>query len=120
MARIPARILADIQFGDDSFKAGFELTDKYQAFSAELLRLALLGIAGYGFLLSQIAVKDATPTGFFGPLLSHAPLLGVGLSCLGLAAGNALALAGFVGLAPISSTLYRTTRRATMRLIIST
>ena len=91
MARIPARTLADIQLVDDSFKADFEITDKYQAFSAELLRLALLGIAGYGFLLSHIAVKDAVPTGFFGALLNHVPLLGVGVSCLGLAAGTALA-----------------------------
>ena len=91
MARIPAKTLADIQLGDDSFKADFEITDKYQSFSAELLRLSLLGIAGYGFLLSQIAVKNAAPSEFFIALANHALLLGVGVFCLGLAAGTALA-----------------------------
>jgi hypothetical protein len=91
MARIPARTLADIQLGDESFKADFEITDKYQAFSAELLRLSLLGIAGYGFLLSHVAMKDAGPSAFFSALSNLAPVLGVGVSCLGLAAGTALA-----------------------------
>ena len=91
MARIPARTLADIQLGDESFKADFEITDKYQAFSAELLRLSLLGIAGYGFLLSHVAMKDAGPSEFFNALSNLASVLGVGVSCLGLAAGTALA-----------------------------
>jgi hypothetical protein len=88
---MPARSLADIKLTQDDFKADFEITDKYQAFSSELLRLSLLGIAGYGFLLSNIALKDAAPSEFFRELSNHAWLLGAGVSCLGLAAGAALA-----------------------------
>jgi len=91
MTRIPARTLADIQLGDDSFKVDFEITDKYQAFSAELLRLSLLGIAGYGFLLSEVAMKDAATSEFFKSLSNLAYVLGVGVACLGIAAGTALA-----------------------------
>ena len=90
MMRIPAKTLADIKLEDDAFRADFEITDKFQALSSELLRLSLLGIAGYGFLLSNIAIQDASPSPFFKGLSSHAWMLGIGVSCLGLAAGAAL------------------------------
>lgn len=91
MTRIPARTLADIKLDDNVFKADFEITDKYQAFSAELLRLALLGIAGYGFLLSQLAIVNGNPSLFFKAILDQTVILGLGVSCLGIATGTALA-----------------------------
>lgn len=36
------------------YKPDLELVTKYQAYSAELLRLALLVLCGYGFLLKEI------------------------------------------------------------------
>jgi hypothetical protein len=41
------------QLDEKSYKAEVELTDRYQAFTAELLRLALLGIAAFGFLYKE-------------------------------------------------------------------
>ena len=53
--------------------------------------MPLLGIAGFGFLISTIAIKDSAPTEFFKALCKYAPLLGADVVCLGLAAGTALA-----------------------------
>lgn len=91
MARIPARSLVDVELPEQAFRADFELTSLYQAFSGELVRLALLGIAGYGFLLSELIVKDASPTSFFGVLQRYSFILGVGVVCLGLSTAAALA-----------------------------
>ena len=41
----------------ESFKADLDILDRYQAFSGELLRMALLGVAGVGFLITSPAVK---------------------------------------------------------------
>ena len=44
----------------DGLKHDWELLDRYQAFSAELLRISLLAIAGVGYLLTQLTGKDTT------------------------------------------------------------
>jgi DMSO reductase anchor subunit len=44
----------------DGLKHDWELLDRYQAFSAELLRVSLLGIAGVGYLVTQLTAKDST------------------------------------------------------------
>ncbi len=89
--RIPARTLADIELPETAFSSDFEITDKYQAFSAELVRLALLGIAGYGFLLANLALKDAQPTDLFAKLVVYRWLLATGVAALGVAVASALA-----------------------------
>jgi hypothetical protein len=89
--RIPAKTLADISLPDDVFKADFEITDKYQAFSGELLRLALLGIAGYGFFIGNVALDNASPSRFYSVVLNQSGLLIAGLALLALAAGFAVA-----------------------------
>jgi len=45
---------------DKSYKVALELQDRYTAYSSEILRLALLGIAGYGFLLKDIVFANQT------------------------------------------------------------
>lgn len=47
---------------EKSYKVDLELQDRYTAYSAEILRLALLGIAGYGFLIKDIILGDSTGT----------------------------------------------------------
>src|SRR5687767_11949907 len=89
--RLPARTIADIALADDAFRADFEITDKYQAFSTELLRLSLLGIAGYGFLLSQLRPSGEAGKAFFDAVRGAMPWLSAGLVALGLSAGLALA-----------------------------
>lgn len=92
MDRIPARKLSDIELPEDSFKADFELTDRYQAFSAELVRLALLGIAGYGFLISEVLGKgEGVGSNSLSRLADHSGSLGLGVILLGLSAALALA-----------------------------
>ncbi|MFL6235525.1 MAG: hypothetical protein ACJ76N_20480 [Thermoanaerobaculia bacterium] len=91
MDRIPARSLSDIELPEDLFKADFELTDRYQAFSTELVRLALLGIAGYGFLISEVLVKSGGGPSNLSCLADHSISLGLGVILLGLSAALALA-----------------------------
>lgn len=49
--------ITGIIIDEQSYRLDVELIDKYQAFSAELLRLALLGITGVGLLLVTILTK---------------------------------------------------------------
>jgi hypothetical protein len=56
----PNSTLGLIDLPEGSFKHDLSITDRYQSFSAELLRLALLGIAGIGFLLANVFVKDVS------------------------------------------------------------
>lgn len=39
---------------EDRYEAEIKMTDRYQQFTAELLRLALLGIAVFGFLFKEV------------------------------------------------------------------
>lgn len=89
--KLAARTLADVTPAEDDFRADFEITDKYQAFSAELVRLSLLGIAGYGFLLSNFVLANGTRSEFFAQMASRKLPLGIGLICLGIATAGALA-----------------------------
>lgn len=91
LSRLPARSLVDIALAEDSFRADFEITDKYQGFSAELVRLALLCIAGYGFLLANLVLEDANPGPFFENLLTYKWVLALGIVSLGVATASALA-----------------------------
>jgi hypothetical protein len=54
------RVQSLIGYGIDekAYKADLELQDRYTAYSAEILRLALLGIAGDGFLLKDVVFAD--------------------------------------------------------------
>jgi hypothetical protein len=83
--------MVDVSLDESAYQADFKLTELYQAFSAELVRLALLGIAGYGFLISNLALKDGVRTEFFGGLQKCAPILGAGVVCLGFSTAAALA-----------------------------
>jgi len=51
----PDKLYTDLD--EKCYKAEFELLDRYHAFSAELLRLSLLGIAVFGFLFKETFLK---------------------------------------------------------------
>lgn len=57
MRTLAEKYLGGWELKEDIYKVDFAILDRYQTFSAELLRLALLGIAGYGFLISSIVLK---------------------------------------------------------------
>ena len=79
-----------ISIDENTYKADLAVVDRYQAFSAELLRLSLLGITGYGFLLSQIVFKGNESTLFLHSLSNYREVLGIGVFVLGLSSASAL------------------------------
>jgi hypothetical protein len=74
----------------EGLKHDWELLDRYQAFSAELLRMSLAGLAAVGFLVTALAGKDSLLKISGVPLTSRLSI-GVSLLALGLSAGAALA-----------------------------
>jgi hypothetical protein len=59
--------LGRIELSDAELKYDFELTDRYQNFSSEVLRLSLIGIGVYAFLLKEVggfsSTLKASPSG---------------------------------------------------------
>lgn len=68
--RSAARSLKDVDIPESSWKADFEIIDRYQNFGNELMRLALLGITGYGFLIHELCIKRIE----YQPILEKASL----------------------------------------------
>jgi hypothetical protein len=79
--RQAARDIKDVEIPDASWKPDFDLADRYQNFANELMRIALLGIAGYGFLLKEVYMKEAK---FFSMIVDTANYIIVGSISLGL------------------------------------
>ena len=59
--RTPAKSLSDVEIPDSSWKPDFDIVDRYQSFASELMRIALLGIAVYGFLLKEVYMREKNP-----------------------------------------------------------
>lgn len=51
MRTLPEKYLSEIPIEENIYKADLTVLEKYQSFSSELLRLSLLSLAGYGFLI---------------------------------------------------------------------
>jgi hypothetical protein len=83
-------LLPDIP--SEGLKHDWELLDRYQAFSAELLRMSLVGIGAVGFLVTALAGKESLLKISGVPLTSRwsmaVSLLALGplLICVGIAA----------------------------------
>ena len=56
----PARSIADLELEDKVYRPDFEISSKFQALSKELVRISLLGLGVYGFLLK---LATDTPSG---------------------------------------------------------
>ncbi|MDX6529238.1 MAG: hypothetical protein QOH41_1528 [Blastocatellia bacterium] len=80
----------DTTISETEYKADLEVLDRYQAYSAEVARLAILTIIGFGFLLS-FAFYQGGRTQFGDALLRHKYVLTTGILALGIAVGLALA-----------------------------
>ncbi len=88
--------LGSLDVGEERYRADFEILDRYQKFSAELLRLSLLAIGGYGFLMSSVVFSvrmDSAQSAlvFLPAFHAHAGLLVSGAVLLGLCALTSLA-----------------------------
>ena len=80
---------------EDEYKVDLELLDRYQAYSAELLRLSLLGIAGYGFLIKEVLLTDKAGKSLCQARLIESGWLLIGVVMLGASAATALAHRNF-------------------------
>jgi hypothetical protein len=83
------KFLKDIELDEKMWKPDFDIVSRYQSFETEIIRLSLLGIAGYGFLISQIEMPDRRQ--MFQTLKEQKGVLLFGLITLGLSLTIALA-----------------------------
>jgi hypothetical protein len=77
------------ELGETNYKAELELVDRYQSFTAELLRLSLLGIAVFGFLYEKI-FKGIDPQKFYTNIGVAKNLAAAGVLMFGISAAGAL------------------------------
>jgi hypothetical protein len=66
---------------DNTFEHDLSISDRYQSFSSELLRLSLLGIAVIGFLVTNVFWKSASRVTM---TKSHLQLLSESATCIKL------------------------------------
>jgi hypothetical protein len=79
-ADLTERFLNLVPIGEEAYKSDIQLLDRYQAYSAELLRLSLAGLGVVGFLVSN-------------KLITQQPvriLLTIGIISFGISSGCAL------------------------------
>lgn len=77
MRTLRSKYLSDIAIEEDHYKVDFNILDKYQSFSSEILRLSLLGLAVYGFLITDVIFKISKGDKFMflQPFIQHKNLL---------------------------------------------
>jgi hypothetical protein len=92
MRTLTKKYLGGTEVKEDRYKVDLAVLERYQAFSGEVLRLALLGIAGYGFLIANVVFKTDKSGNytFFSPFVENKILLLLGV--IALAASTAAAL----------------------------
>ena len=82
--RLPAKDLTDIELKQDVYNPDFQIGEKYSSYSTEIIRLSLVGIAGYGFLISNILMKViAIPNNDFKLPISNFVIAIIGVISLG-------------------------------------
>lgn len=85
MRTLPPKYLSDTPLPRESYEIDLEVLDRYQSFSAELLRVSLLGLTGYGFLITT-----AAGSGVAAPIHTVRYSLAIGAVLLAAAAACAL------------------------------
>lgn len=78
MRTLTEKYLGGLEIREEVYAVDLAVLDRYQSFSSELLRLSLLGIAGYGFLISNIFLKSpGSPESITGQVPAY--VLGIAL-----------------------------------------
>jgi len=93
MRTLRTKYLSDIPINEDHYKVDFLILEKYQNFSSEVLRLSLLGLTIFGFLIVNVIFKitDNEKNFVFIPSFSlYKLILFLGAVALILAALSAL------------------------------
>ncbi|MCC9019768.1 hypothetical protein [Flavobacterium lipolyticum] len=57
MRTLRTKYLSSIPINEDNYKVDFIILERYQSFSSEILRLSLLGLTIYGFLITNVIFK---------------------------------------------------------------
>ncbi len=93
MRTLTREYLGGDKVAEDRFKVDFAVLDRYQAFTTEVLRLSLLGLAGYGFLISNVVFRTLPNNDqrFLKAFNDNQLLWAAGIVALGIAAASALA-----------------------------
>ena len=86
--RLGARAISDVEISDTLWKPDFDIADRYQNFANELMRIALLGIAAYGFLIKEVYMKDVV---FQARIIEDIRYFIMGSAALGISLSLALA-----------------------------
>jgi len=73
--RVAAKSLKDVDIPDSTWKADFDIVDRYQCLGNELMRIGLLGLAGFGFLIKEILPKGRPLTSTCSNFMLLASLL---------------------------------------------
>ena len=84
MRTLRSKYLSDIPIEEVNYKADFIILEKYQAFSSEILRLSLLGLAIYGFFIADVILKITNNNTyiFLKPFLNNKVLFIIGAIAL--------------------------------------
>jgi hypothetical protein len=80
----------EYEIDEKLYRPDLEVLGKYQEFSSEILRLALVLFAGYGFLIKEIVLHTGEHGTFFGRMAATKGLLIIGLVAIGFAVGGSL------------------------------
>ena len=62
LSRYPAKSIADLQLDDKIYSADLAISDRFQALSKELVRISVLGLGVYGFLIKEVHAGSILPT----------------------------------------------------------
>ena len=65
MRTLPEKYLSEIPISKEEYEIDLAILDRYQSFSGELLRMALLGLAGYGFLIANVVLRAGSGASLF-------------------------------------------------------
>ncbi len=91
MRTLRTKYLSNIPIQEDNYKVDFIILEKYQSFSSEILRLSLLGLTIYGFLVINVVLKTKdTSENFAMSVTSHKVVFMLGAISLLFAALLAL------------------------------
>jgi hypothetical protein len=62
--RVAAKLIADVEIPEEVWKPDFDIVDRYQSFANELMRIDLLAIGGFGFLIKDIVLEKSSKLTF--------------------------------------------------------
>lgn len=82
--------LAGLEVTEDEYKIDFSVADRFQLFSSELLKISLLAIAAYSFLVPNFALRTSAGTMSWSASLAARGFLIFATVTLTLAAASAV------------------------------